>query len=44
MSKTDVLDILGACFVAAAAGLFDPRLSLLVIGAALLLTSRSATR
>lgn len=44
MSKTDALDILGACFIAAAAGLVDPRLSLLVAGVALLLMSRSATR
>lgn len=44
MSKTDALDILGVCFIAAAAGLVDPRLALLVMGFALLLTSRSATR
>jgi hypothetical protein len=44
VSKTDVLDLLGVCFIAAAAGLVDPRLSLLVIGVALLLMSRSATR
>lgn len=39
MSKTDVLDSLGVCFIAAAAGLVDPRLALLVIGAALLVMS-----
>lgn len=44
MSKTDVLDLLGVCFVAAAAGLVDARLALLVFGVAFLLMSRSATR
>lgn len=44
MSKTDALDLLGVCFIAAAAGLVDPRLALLVIGVACLLMSRSATR
>lgn len=44
MSKTDVLDLLGVSFVAAAAGLVDPRLALLVFGVAFLLMSRSATR
>lgn len=44
MSRTDALDILGVCFIAAAAGLVDPRLSLLVFGAAFLLMSWRATR
>lgn len=44
MSKTDVLDILGICFIAAAAGLADPRLALLIIGGALLLASWRASR
>lgn len=44
MSKTDALDLLGVCCIAAAAGLVDPRLSLLVFGVACLLMSRSATR
>ena len=44
MSKTDVLDLLGVSFIAAAAGLVDPRLALLVFGVAFLLMSRSATR
>jgi hypothetical protein len=44
VSKTDALDLLGVCFIAAAAGLVDPRLSLLVVGVACLLMSRSATR
>jgi hypothetical protein len=44
MSKTDALDILGVCFIAAAAGLVDPRLALLFVGAALLLASWRASR
>jgi hypothetical protein len=44
MSKTDVLDVLGISFVAAAAGLVDPRLALLLIGAALLFVSWRASR
>lgn len=44
MSKTDVLDLLGVSFIAAAAGLVDPRLALLVFGAAFLLMSWRATR
>jgi hypothetical protein len=44
VSKTDALDILGVCFLSAAAGLYDPRLSLVVLGVAFLLISRSATR
>lgn len=44
MSKTDALDILGILSIALAAGLVDPRLSLLVFGVAFLLMSRSATR
>lgn len=44
MSKTDVLDVLGVCFIATAAGLVDVRLSLLVLGCAFLLMSWRATR
>lgn len=44
MSKTDALDILGVCFIAAAAGLVDPRLSLLVFGVAFLLVSWRANQ
>jgi hypothetical protein len=44
VSKTDALDLLGVTFIAAAAGLADPRLALLVFGVAFLLMSRSAIR
>lgn len=44
MSKTDALDILGVCFIAAAAGLVDPRLALLIVGMAFLLMSWRASR
>ena len=43
MSKTDALDILGVCFIAAAAGLVDPRLALLIVGVAFLLMSWRAS-
>lgn len=43
MSKTDALDSLGVCFIAAAAGLVDPRLALLVFGVAFLLMSWRAS-
>lgn len=44
MSKTDALDLLGVCFIAAAAGLTDPRLALLVFGLALIVWSWSETK
>lgn len=44
MSKTDVLDLLGVCFIAAAAGLVDPRLALVVLGVAFLLMSWRANQ
>ncbi len=43
MSKTDTLDILGVSFIAAAAGLVDPRLALVVVGVAFLLISWRAS-
>ena len=44
MSKTDTLDLLGVCFIAAAAGLTDPRLALVVFGLAFIIWSWSESR